>query len=45
MLGATVPLESAIISGEWKKVKASGEKMQKYMDLYKVEKQQYEVAL
>ena len=43
--GATIPQASAIISREWKKVKASNEKRQKYRDLYEVEKQRYEEAL
>ena len=43
--GVTVSQVSAIISKEWKKVKASEEKMKKYMDLYEVEKQRYEEAL
>ena len=40
--GVTVSKASAIISKEWKKVKASNKKMKKYMNLYKVEKQRYE---
>ena len=43
--GATIPQASAIISREWKKVKASNENRQKYRDLYEVEKQRYEEAL
>ena len=43
--GATIPQASPIISREWKKVKASNEKRQKYRDLYEVEKQRYEEAL
>ena len=42
---ATVSQASAIISREWKKVKASDEKMQKYRNLYEVKKQQYEEPL
>ena len=41
----TVSRASAIISKEWKKVKASDKKMKKYKDLYEVEKQRYEEAL
>ena len=37
--GAPVSKASAIISKEWKKVKASDKKMKKYRDLYEVEKQ------
>ena len=37
--GFTVSKASAIISKEWKKVKASGNKRRKYRDLYEVEKQ------
>ena len=36
---------SAIISKEWKKVKASEKKMKKYKDLYEEEKQGHEEAL
>ena len=36
---------SAIISKEWRKVKASDKKMKKYWDLYEVEKQRYEEDL
>ena len=36
---------SAIISMEWKKVKASEKKMNKYKDLYKEEKRRHEEAL
>ena len=43
--GATVSKASAIISKEWKKVKASDKKMKKYRDLYEVEKQRYEEDL
>ena len=43
--GTIILQASAIISREWKKVKASSEKRQKYRDLYKVEKQRYEEAL
>ena len=43
--GVTVSKASAIISKEWKKVKASDKKMKKYRDLYEVEKQRYEEAL
>ena len=43
--GVTVSKASAIVSKEWKKVKASDKKMKKYRDLYKVEKQRYEEAL
>ena len=43
--GVTVSKANAIISKEWKKVKASDKKMKKYRDLYEVEKQRYEEAL
>ena len=43
--GATISKVSAIISKEWKKVKASDMKMKKYRDLYEVEKQRYEKDL
>ena len=43
--GVTVSKASAIISKEWKKVKASDKKMKNYRDLYEVEKQWYEEAL
>lgn len=43
--GTIILQASAIISREWKKVKARNEKRQKYRDLYKVEKQRYEEAL
>ena len=36
--GVTVSQASAIISKEWKKVKASDKKMKKYWDLYEAEK-------
>ena len=40
--GFMVSKASAIISKEWKKVKASDKKRRKYRDLYEVEKQRYE---
>ena len=43
--GVPVSKASAIISKEWKKVKASDKKMKKYRDLYEVEKQRHEEAL
>ena len=43
--GVPVSKASAIISKEWKKVKASEKKMKKYKDLYEEEKQRYEEAL
>ena len=43
--GVPVSKASAIISKEWKKVKASEEKMKKYKDLYEDEKQRNEEAL
>ena len=45
MQGIPVSKASAIISKEWKKVKASEKKMKKYKELYKEEKQQHEEAL
>ena len=42
--GVPVSKANAIISKEWKKVKAS-EKMKKYKDLYEKEKQRHEEAL
>ena len=36
---------SAIISKEWKKVKASNKKMKKYKEIYEEEKRQHEEAL
>ena len=42
--GVPVSKASAIISKEWKKVKASEKKMKKYKDLYEEEKQQHEEA-
>ena len=45
MQSAPVSKASAIISKEWKKVKASDKKMKKYKDLYEEEKQQHEKAL
>ena len=36
--GATITKASAIISKKWEKVKVSDEKLQKYRDLYKVDK-------
>ena len=43
--GVPVSKASAIISREWKKVKASEKKMKKYKDLYQEEKQRHEEAL
>ena len=43
--GAPVSKANAIISKEWKKVKASEKKMKKYKDLYEEEKQRHEGAL
>ena len=43
--GVPVSKASAIISQEWKKVKANDKKMKKYRDLYEEEKQQHEQAL
>ena len=43
--GVQVFKASAIISKEWKKVKASEKKMKKYKDLYEEEKQRHEKAL
>ena len=43
--GVQVFKASAIISKEWKKVKASEKKMKKYKDLYVEEKQRHEEAL
>ena len=43
--GVPVSKASAIISKEWKKVKASNKKMKKYRDLYEEEKIQHEEAL
>ena len=43
--GVPVSKASAIISKEWKKVKASEKKMKKYKDLYEEEKQRHEEAL
>ena len=43
--GVPISKASAIISKEWKKVKASEKKMKKYKDLYEEEKQQHEEAL
>ena len=45
MRGIPVSKASAIISKEWKKVKASEKKMKKYKDLYEEEKQRHEEAL
>ena len=42
MQGVPVSKASAIISKEWKKVKASEKKMKKYKDLYEEEKQRHE---
>ena len=41
----SVSKASAIISKEWKKVKASDKKMRKYRDLCEKEKQRHEEAL
>ena len=43
--GVPVSKASAIISKEWKKVKASEMKMKKYKELYEEEKQRHEEAL
>ena len=43
--GVPVYKASAIISKEWKKVKASERKMKKYRDLYEEEKRRHEEAL
>ena len=43
--GVPVSKAGAIISKEWKKVKASDKKMKKYKDLYEEEKQRHEGAL
>ena len=43
--GVPVSKASAIISREWKKVKASEKKMKKYKNLYEEEKQRHEQAL
>ena len=43
--GVPVYKASAVISKEWKKVKASDKKMKKYRDLYEVEKGRHEEAL
>ena len=43
--GVPVSKKSAIISKEWKKVKASKKKIKKYEDLYEEEKQRHEEAL
>ena len=45
MQGIPVSTASAIISKEWKKIKASEKKIKKYKDLYKEEKQRQEEAL
>ena len=43
--GVPVSKASAIISKEWKKVKASDKKMKKYNELYEEEKQRHEEVL
>ena len=43
--GVPVSKASAIISKEWKKVKAGEKKMKKYRDLYQEEKRRHEEAL
>ena len=43
--GVPVYKASAIISKEWKKVKASDKKMKRYRDLYEEEKRRHEEAL
>ena len=43
--GVPVSKASAVISKEWKKVKASEKKMKKYKDLYEEEKQRHEEAM
>ena len=45
MQSVPVSKASAIISKEWKKVKASEMKMKKYKELYEEEKQRHEEAL
>ena len=45
MQGVPVSKASAIISKEWKNVKASEKKMKKYKDLYEEEKQRHEEVL
>ena len=43
--GVTISKVSAMMSKEWKKVKASDKKIKKCRDFYEVEKQRYEEAL
>ena len=43
--GVPVSKANAIISKEWKKVKASEKKMKKYKDLYQGERQRHEVGM
>ena len=45
MQGIPVSKASAIISKEWKKIKASEKKIKKYKDLYEEEKQGHEETL
>ena len=45
MQGVPVSKASAILSKEWKKVKASEKKMKKYKDLYEEEIQRHEETL
>lgn len=44
MMSATLSQVSAKISSEWKNVKATDKKMEKYSEIYEVEKQRYEEA-
>lgn len=43
-MSATLSQVSAKISSEWKNVKATDKKMEKYSEIYEVEKQRYEEA-
>ena len=43
--GVTVSQSSAIISKEWRKVKASNKEMKKYREIYEEEKQRYEEVM
>lgn len=44
MMSATLSQVSAKISSEWKNVKDTDKKMEKYSEIYEVEKQRYEEA-
>lgn len=44
MMSATLSQVSAKISSEWKNVKDTDKKMEKYNEIYEVEKQRYEEA-